>query len=351
MALYNEFDPNAAQWLTNLMAAGHISPGVVDGRSIKELGAADVAGTRQAHFFAGIGVWSHALRLAGWPDDAPVWSGSCPCQPFSTAGRGKGVDDARHLWPEWFRLIRIGRPAIVVGEQVASPDGLAWLDAIHADLEGEGYAVAAFDLCAAGVGAPHIRQRLYFAAVRLADPAQGGRGWGAIEQGSKRNGSDARRSEGERFPESRSETRGLADPTGARRKGSAGGGCDGSGGLRGVAGAHGGLGDADGRGGTAGLPESTTREAGFSGVADDTGSESTRTGLRPTPGFWGVADWLQCRDGKLRPVEPGTFPLAHGAAGRVGRLRAYGNAIVAPLAATFLEALKPSVAHLFAEAA
>jgi DNA (cytosine-5)-methyltransferase 1 len=61
---------------------------------------------------------------------------------------------------------------------------------------------------------------------------------------------------------------------------------------------------------------------------------------RPGPinSFWSSPDWLYCRDGKWRPVESGTFPLAHGAPARVGRLRAYGNAIVAPLAEEFIRA-------------
>ncbi len=133
-AYYNEFEPFAAQWLKNLSDAGHIARGRVDSRSILEVTGEDVGAATQAHFFAGIGVWSHALRLAGWPDDRPVWTGSCPCQPFSVAGRGKGTDDERHLWPDWFRLIRECRPPVVFGEQVASPDGLAWLDAVRADL-------------------------------------------------------------------------------------------------------------------------------------------------------------------------------------------------------------------------
>jgi hypothetical protein len=57
-----------------------------------------------------------------------------------------------------------------------------------------------------------------------------------------------------------------------------------------------------------------------------------------TNGFWRDAEWLPCIDGKARPVEPGTFPLAHGIAGRVGRLRAYGNCIVAPQAAEVVKA-------------
>jgi DNA (cytosine-5)-methyltransferase 1 len=128
-AYYNEIDPYAAQWLRNLIDAGHIAPGDVDERSIVDVQPDDLRGYTQCHFFAGIGGWSLALRLAGWPDDdRPVWTGSCPCQPFSAAGAQRGSDDERHLWPAFFRLIGERRPAVVFGEQVAGAAGLAWLD-------------------------------------------------------------------------------------------------------------------------------------------------------------------------------------------------------------------------------
>jgi DNA (cytosine-5)-methyltransferase 1 len=142
-AFYNEIDPYAAAWLRNLIAAGHIAPGTVDERSILDIEPAELAQYTQCHFFAGIGVWSLALRRAGWPDDRPVWTGSCPCQPFSTAGKGAGFDDERHLWPALHWLIEQRRPPVVFGEQVASKDGLAWLDLVQTDLEGSGYASAA----------------------------------------------------------------------------------------------------------------------------------------------------------------------------------------------------------------
>lgn len=163
-AYYNEIDPFAAAWLRELIKAGHIAPGEVDTRSIEDVVPSDLAGFRQCHFFAGIGVWSHALRCAGWPDDRPVWTGSCPCQPFSAAGKRKGTADERHLWPAFFHLIGQCRPVTIFGEQVASRDGLAWLDLVSSDLEGAGYACGAVDTCAAGFGAPHIRQRLYWVA-------------------------------------------------------------------------------------------------------------------------------------------------------------------------------------------
>ena len=116
---YNEIDKYAAQWLRNLIAAGHLPAGDVDERSIVDVRPADLKGYTQCHFFAGIGGWSYALRLAGWGDGRPVWTGSCPCQPFSVAGSGKARSDARHLWPAWFRLIKAVQPAIIFGEQVA----------------------------------------------------------------------------------------------------------------------------------------------------------------------------------------------------------------------------------------
>lgn len=164
MNYYNEFDPKAAAWLRELIKGGHIANGVVDERSITDVQPDELREYTQCHFFAGIGGWSYALRLAGWPDDRPVWTGSCPCQPFSCAGKQLGTADKRHLWPDFRRLIAECRPANVFGEQVASAAGREWLAGVRADLEGVGYAVGAADLCAAGVGAPHIRQRLFWVA-------------------------------------------------------------------------------------------------------------------------------------------------------------------------------------------
>ena len=134
-AYYNEFDPNAAQWLRNLQEKNLIAKGVVDERSIKSVTGADLAGYKRAHFFAGIGGWDLALKLAGWYENEEVWSGSCPCQPFSTAGKGKGTADERHLWPEFRRLIATCLPATVLGEQVASSAGRQWLASVRFDLE------------------------------------------------------------------------------------------------------------------------------------------------------------------------------------------------------------------------
>ena len=143
MNYYNECDPKKAAWLRELIRQNVVAPGIVDERSILDVQPSDLDGYAQCHFFAGIAVWSYALRSAGWGDDEPVWTGSCPCQPFSAAGKRRGKEDERHLWPAWFRLIRERRPRRIFGEQVASRDGLAWLDDVRSDLEAEGYACGA----------------------------------------------------------------------------------------------------------------------------------------------------------------------------------------------------------------
>lgn len=174
MNYYNENDPKAAAWLRELIKAGEIPDGWVDTRSIVEVSPHELTRFTQQHFFAGIGGWALALRLAGFPDGQPVRTASCPCQPFSQAGQQKGTKDERHLWPVCRDLLAFGEPAITFGEQVASPLGREWLAGVRADMEGLGYEVGAADLCAAGVGAPHIRQRLYWVAH-----AQGQRWHGA----------------------------------------------------------------------------------------------------------------------------------------------------------------------------
>lgn len=171
MNYYNEFDPRAAAWLRELMRRGLIPPGDVDERSIVEVRAADLVGYTQCHFFAGIGGWSYALQLAGWPADRPVWTGSCPCQPFSNAGKQQGEADERHVWPEFHRLIKECRPAVCFGEQVASKLGRAWLSGVRSDLEGIAYDVGAADLpaCCVGQKSHPLIQEAQRWAITMAD--------------------------------------------------------------------------------------------------------------------------------------------------------------------------------------
>lgn len=347
MIYVNEIDPYCAQWLQNLMDAGVLPPGHIDTRSIEDVTPNDLAGYTQCHFFAGLGGWIYALDLAGWPRDRPVWTGSCPCQPFSAAGKGAGFADERHLWPAWQHLIAQRKPATVFGEQVASKNADAWIDLVHADMEGMGYAFGCIPFPATGIGAPHIRDRNYWMAhadgrnasaereqrsgQQRQQPADGGAGrmadsnggqqqGVAVMRGNERNGKDAGRAQGGRGVAACGEHGRLADATGFR--------C---------------------------VERWTTEVAALQGERSERGREHPQSkhdgqlpwrleGLRgasgssPLHGFWRDADWLGCTDGKWRPVEPGTFPLAHGIPGRVGRLRAYGNAIVPQAAAEFVAA-------------
>ncbi len=350
------------------MMLGGDAPGLVDERSIEEVQPQDLAEFAQCHFFAGIGGWSLALRTAGWPDDSAVWTGSCPCQSFSASGKRAGFGDKRHLWPAWFRLIRECRPDTIFGEQVASNDGLAWLDIVSADLEGAGYAVGAADLCAAGVGAPHIRQRLYFVADALQNRTRRiGREMGKAPRNTEgqelqvgrftfeteRGGQAGELADAERrrCEQRDAAERRVQEPDAGRAAG--GVGESSIAGLEGHAG-HGGEGDESRRDGEdAPRPASAPSTVGKLGHATNAGRETwdgnglriercsgaiTESSACASGGFWADVAWLPCRDGKLRPTQPGIFPLASGVPNRVGTLRGAGNAIVPQVAAAFIEA-------------
>lgn len=316
---YNEFDPFAAAWLRELICAGHIPFGVVDERSIEDITPADLVGYTQVHFFAGIGGWSLALRLAGWPEDRPVWTGSCPCQPFSTAGKGDGFADERHLWPSWFHLIRECRPPVVFGEQVEAAINHKWLDLVQDDMEGEGYAFGALGLPAACIGAPHIRQRLWF----VADTA----GKRHIGKHSLLLGQEPGRDAQDCSETSRGGSVGTVADRSCDRWDARGN--DDTQHDRGVA-------DSGGIAGT---------------VADSQLSDETRLGSlsiqvesqqetgRPCDlDPWANTVSIRCSDGKARPIEPTIQPLAHGIPNRVGILRGAGNAIVPQVAAEVIRA-------------
>jgi len=311
-AYYNEHDPFAAAWLRELIKEGHIAPGIVDKRDIQDVKPDELRPYTQVHLFAGIGGWSYALRLAGWPDDRPVWTGSCPCQPFSAAGKRQGTSDKRHLWPDMFRLVRECKPDVVFGEQVDAAVRLGWLDGVFTDLEGEGYACGSAVLGAHSVGAPHIRQRLWWVADaesvghERCQPARGG-GHGPSDGGSCCGLADtelpcaARLKQHRRSPQDESKV----FPSTAR------------GGLLG------GLGD--------------TNNAGLEGrQLSERGRASER--ITRSSSHWNGAISIFCGDGKTWRIEPGISPLVDGLPGRVGLLRGYGNAIVPACAAEFVMA-------------
>lgn len=326
-AYYNEIEPSAVAWLRDLIKRGLIADGIVDDRSIEDVQPDDLKGFTQCHWFGGIGGWSLALRMAGWADDRPVWTGSCPCQDFSSAGKQEGFDGTRHLWPAFYRLITERRPDVILGEQVASPLALAWLDLVRDDLEDSGYACGAVDLAAASVGAPNIRQRLYWVAdsggVQRASWRAGNSHADGSEQLTGRGhvhdrvGSSSSSSTGlpvrqcpamertGRWEEGRATVQpgeALADPDGLahhhhRRQS----GCEGS------------------------------QTVGYRHPLDADGGT-----------FWTTdgddLQWIPCRDGKWRPAQSGIPPLASGVPNRVALIRGAGNSINPYVAAEFIRA-------------
>lgn len=163
-AYYNEIDKSSIEKLKYLISNDFIADGEIDERSIEEVKSYEIKGFSQCHFFAGIGGWSLALRYAGWPDDRPVWTGSCPCQPFSSIGKATRQQDERHLWPAWYRLIRESNPPEIFGEQVDEAIACGWADEVFLDLEKKDYACASAILPAYSVASDHERYRLYFFA-------------------------------------------------------------------------------------------------------------------------------------------------------------------------------------------
>ncbi|TNV22104.1 DNA cytosine methyltransferase [Buttiauxella sp. B2] len=375
-AYYNEIDPFAAQWLRNLIEAGQIAPGYVDERSIEDVTPSDLRGFTQHHFFAGVGVWSYALRQAGWPDSKPVWTGSCPCQPFSAAGKGNGFDDERHLWPAFQWLIKECKPEHILGEQVAAGNANVWFDLVQADLEGMGYAFGLTPFTAASIGAPHIRERAYWVAhadmqhqpatgnaTGIAECIRSGSVSGmANADGERLNRFDSllQREESGRVAKDMPEATRVGVANGLANSASLGNNqrdsCSNERGWSSEAeqnrlgGSFGGMGDTN----LEGLERLVGNDS--SAGRERTTGPTTSPGLHmrtlEVNGFWRDADWLLCRDGQWRPVEPGTFPLvarfakgmghskssprALAGRNRTGRLKGYGNAINAEAAAAFI---------------
>jgi DNA (cytosine-5)-methyltransferase 1 len=322
-AYYNEIDEYAARWLRNLIERGLIADGDVDTRSIADVTPNDVKGYTQCHFFAGIGGWSAALRRSGvWPDSRPVWTGSCPCQPFSLAGKQGGFDDERHLWPHWQWLISQCRPAVVLGEQVAS--AAQWLRLVRGDLEALGYAVGAMPIQAASAGADHLRDRFWFVANGGCQRRQQvGRSAFAHEgeyAGRSANGDHFLAGDGEI-------DMGISNCGGWSQRQQA----TTSVGYRN---------SIISAGGNMEYAESIAeRESDYeSDTLADGGQAWAISG-----GAGDHFEWVIGADGKARRVKSGIRLLAHGVPARVAKLRAFGNAIDPRPAAQFIKAVSGSI--------
>lgn len=291
MNYYNEWDKGAAAWLRELIKQGLIPFGVVDERSITEVRPEDLDGFTQCHFFAGIGGWPLALRLAGVSEDTPLWTGSPPCQPFSAAGKQLGQFDPRHLAPVFLSLISECRPPVIFGEQVAAAIAKSWMCDLQTHLEREDYAVGFAVLPACGVGAPHKRDRLFFGAHQLAD---------ATSTRHLRCASaevEARREQGCQYPGE------LPSRPGGRAVSS--------------------IQQSTGLGGMAYTSQCGRRKEredirrlavrdSEEGRTPGRGASGGYNTTNPHHGFWSNADWLGCRDGKFRPVEAWTQQVVDG---------------------------------------
>ncbi len=304
--------------------------------------------------------------------------------PGSAAGRSlSGSPDGPTIGPSGPAPVRASLSARQAKEQGLLTSGPAtqWLDLVSSDLEALGYAFGAAALPACSVGAPHIRQRTWFVAdaeqrgcqgrdvrsrtsqatiaaahrveaVRLAD-----------DIGAGLEGRDARPLGRERPPAERggeagavvnpeSEQMGLSRR--ARQPGSTAGGLGNT--RRAGTGRDGGSapspkaqgrggGISDGHGGCDGAvaPSAAIRLADANQPVpgeerEQRGGQFGGAGEDQGTGPWSDLEWLPCRDGKARPTQPGLLPLAHGVSGRVGKLRAYGNAIVPQVGAAFIRA-------------
>ena len=302
---YNEFDPKAAAWLRQLIDNGNIAPGYVDERSILDVKPEDLEGYTQHHFFAGIGVWSYALRNAGWSDDTPVCTASLPCQPFSTVGQQKGKDDERHLLPHFMQLVKQCGFNTIFGEQVERAIRHEWLDDLQANMEAEGYAIGHCVLGAHSVNAAHQRQRLFWVAHSTSE-----RQARQCRQGQKR----------------------ITEHSQVSRLGNT---------------QHDGHVTSEKPGSNEAPILSSEKESNSTGKSERAGSS------RAISSITNGADWLYCRDNKYRPIKSGVKPLVDGLArgvvysggaidpnntafARAIRLKGYGNAINADVAELFI---------------
>jgi DNA (cytosine-5)-methyltransferase 1 len=305
------------------------------------------AGLSKPVLFCDIELWSRKVLAKHWPDvpiaedvkelandparlvpDCDILTAGYPCQPFSVAGKQRGAEDDRHIWPEIFRIIQAKRPTWIVCENVSGHISLG-LNRVLSDLEDKaGYAVQTFCVGAVSVNAPHRRQRIWIIAHTnshgepngtineqrlVADTNDKGlrsriRGSDSqsFEKGGKRRDYDNRsctNGKSENITESQNIQKNLADTNGE--------------GLQG----H--------------LEQQTKSADTFVGCGEDVADTDSKRGRLRN------AEWQNAEDAGQPPrcqkhggwdFEPPVGRVAHGIPKRVDRLRGLGNAIVPQIA-------------------
>ena len=306
-AYYNEIDPKAAAWLRQLIKNGDIALGEVDERSITDVQATDLKSYTQHHFFAGIGVWSYALRNAGWSDDTHVCTASLPCQPFSVAGNQLGKKDERHLLPHFIELVKQCGFNTIFGEQVKAAIRHGWLDDLQTLMEREDYTMGHCILGAHSVNAAHQRQRLFWVAHSISKRQKRQRG--------KRQEGTSKHCKASGLGYTQHDGHFASEESGSNETS---------------------IFDSE---------KESNSASEFKRTSTSTSISSITSGV----------DWLQCKDGKRRPIKPCIESLVTGLArgvvyrggpinanatsyARTTRLKGYGNAINADVAREFISA-------------
>jgi len=221
-------------------------------------------------------------------------TGGFPCQPFSNAGKRRGKDDDRYLWPQMLRVIQEARPDWIVGENVVGVIGLA-LDQVCSDLEAEGYEVEPIIIPACGVDAPHRRDRIW------------------IVGNSKFNGHSASEKRGGLLYKSEKQTRKIEERQSSGASGSSENVADSK---------------CDAEGGTHRENEwkSKPRWENKNVIKwNEMGSNTTNSGKNEQPGIW--------------LAEPSICRVANGILNRAYRIKGLGNAIVPQVAYQIIKAI------------